>query len=61
MLLEDSCLSLEDSIPTDFYSHMLCGWLFSTMMLMVGEPGVELKPHALQGTLAVEMTLHILS
>lgn len=40
--LADSSLSLEDRIPDDFHSEMLCGHLFPALVLWAGEPGVGL-------------------
>lgn len=49
MSLADSHLSLVDRILTDFYSHMLCRYLFPALVLWIGEPHRELRPHTPHG------------
>ena len=65
--LADSCLSLVNRIPTNFYSQMLCGCLFPALALWDGEPpeqgglGVQTPPLFSQGTFAAEISLQNLS
>ena len=47
--LADSCLSLVERIPTDFYSQILFGHFFSALVLKAGESSVRLKTLLLRG------------
>lgn len=46
--LADSYLSLSGKILTDFYSQMLCGCLFPTLVLWAWEPSLGVRPYPLQ-------------
>ena len=48
--LAESSLSLQTE-SADLPSQMLCGHLFSALLLWAGEPGLELRPHAPRGSL----------
>ena len=44
-----SHLTVEDKIPTDFHSQMICGVLFPAMVLWAEVPGMVLRPLTFQG------------
>lgn len=46
--LADFHVSLADRIPSDFHSQMICECLFQSLVLWAGDPGMGLRPHALQ-------------